>query len=131
MKTRNATSRKAFVENNIRVSQSNQSLLVTPPAVVTNRTSTNRKSREPRLMEPPASPWLNPTQFERPAFLMNFPFSYATSAANNPWMEDLKDDQRQPDHIRAAVQFLALYRSISTEGLVYLLPTPADLDLQD
>src|SRR5262245_13986440 len=34
------------------------------------------------------SPWLNPTQLDRPAFLMNFPFSYATGFANNPWMTD-------------------------------------------
>src|SRR5213080_4556534 len=124
MKTRNATSRKAFVENNIRVSESNQSLLVTPPAVVTNRTSTKHQSREPRLMEPTASPWLNPTQLERPAFLLNFPFSYATSHANNNWMKDLPADQRRPDHRRATVQFLELYRFITAEALVYLLPTP-------
>ena len=79
----------------------------------------------------PASPWLNPTQFERPVFLMNFPFSYATDIANNQWMKDLKENQRQPDYVRAAVQFLALYRNISAEVLVYLLPTPQGLDLQD
>src|SRR5205809_5754225 len=131
MKTRNATSRKAFVENNIRVSESNQSLLVTPPAVVTNRTSTKHQSREPRLMEPTASPWLNPTQLERPAFLLNFPFSYATAAANNPWMQDLPPDRRQPDFKRAAVQFLELYRNLCAEALVYLLPTPRGKNLQD
>jgi len=131
MKTRNTASRRVFVEHNIRVSQSNQSLLVTPPAVVTNRTSTNRQSREPRLMEPPASPWLNPTQLERPAFLLNFPFSYATAAANNPWMQDLPPDRRQPDFKRAAVQFLELYRNLCAEALVYLLPTPRGKNLQD
>src|SRR2546426_7005854 len=131
MKTRNTASRRVLVEHNIRVSQSNQSLLVTPPAVVTNRTSTNRKSREPRLMEPPASPWLNPTQLERPAFLLNFPFSYATAAANNPWMQDLPPDRRQPDFKRAAVPFLELYRNLCAEALVYLLPTPRGKNLQD
>src|SRR5438093_7590327 len=131
MKTRSKASRRVFVEDNIRVSQSNQSLLVTLPAVVTNRTSTNRQSREPRLMEPPASPWLNPTQLERPAFLLNFPFSYATGAANNPWMVDLPPDRRQPDFKRAAIQFLELYRIISSEALVYVLPTPRGASLQD
>lgn len=77
------------------------------------------------------SPWLNPTQFDRPSFLMNFPFSYATVSANNPWMEDLSEDKRQPDFRRAAVQFLELYRNISAEGLVYLLPTPRATGLQD
>jgi N-dimethylarginine dimethylaminohydrolase len=77
------------------------------------------------------SPWSNPTQFDRPAYLMNFPFSYATGFPNNPWMEDLKGDKRQPDFTRAAVQFLAVYQNISAEGLVYLLPTPRGADLQD
>src|SRR5437870_2750119 len=131
MKTRKTASRRVFEEYNVRVSQSNQSLLVTPPAVVTNRTSTTRQSREPRLMEPPASPWLNPTQSERPAFLLNFPFSYATAAANNPWMQDLPPDRRQPDFKRAAVQFLELYRNLCAEALVYLLPTPRGANLQD
>jgi len=79
----------------------------------------------------PKSPWLNPTQFDRPAFLMNFPFSYGTGFANNPWMTDMKGDQRNPDFTRAAVQFLAVYQNISAEGLVYLLPTPQGADLQD
>ena len=77
------------------------------------------------------SPWLNPTQFDRPAFLMNFPFSYATGYANNPWMTDMKNGKRQPDYVRAAVQFLAVYQNIGAEGLVYVLPTPRGADLQD
>src|SRR5262249_31983129 len=40
-------------------------------------------------------------------------------------------DKRQPDFVRAAVQFLALYQNIGAEGLVYLLPTPRGADLQD
>jgi N-dimethylarginine dimethylaminohydrolase len=79
----------------------------------------------------PQSPWLNPTQFGRPAFLLNFPFSYATDAANNPWMTDMKGGKRKPDFKRAAVQFLELYRTISAEALVYLLPTPRGVNLQD
>ena len=39
------------------------------------------------------SPWFNPTQFERPAFMMNFPFSFATDAANNAWMEEMKEEK--------------------------------------
>ena len=77
------------------------------------------------------SPWLNPTQLDRPAFLMNFPFSYGTSHANNAWMKDMKNGKRLPDYTRAAVQFLAVYQNIGAEGLVYLLPTPQGQDLQD
>ena len=72
----------------------------------------------------------NPTQLQRPAFLLNFPFSYSTRVANNAWMKDLDDEQRRPDFRRAMVQFLELYRSMASQGLVYLLPTPRG-DLQD
>jgi len=77
-------------------------------------------------------PWINPTQLARPSYLLNFPFSYATGVANNPWMEDLSSDKRQPDFRRAAVQFLELYRYMAAAGaLVYVLPTPRGADLQD
>lgn len=76
-------------------------------------------------------PWRNASQLDRPSFLLNFPFSYATGAPNNPWMTDLSSNKRQPDHKKAAVQFLQLYRTITAEGLVYVLPTPADAELQD
>jgi N-dimethylarginine dimethylaminohydrolase len=89
------------------------------------------KSNRPRPELISKSPWVNPTQFDRPAFLMNFPFSYATDVANNPWMEDMKGGKRNPDFTRAAVQFLAVYQNMSAEGLVYLLPTPQGADLQD
>ncbi len=77
-------------------------------------------------------PWLNPTQLTRPSYLLNFPFSYATRVANNPWMEDLSADRRQPNFKRAAVQFLELYRYMAAAGaLVYVLPTPRGAELQD
>jgi len=77
------------------------------------------------------SPWLNPTQFDRPAFLVNFPFSLSTEVPNNPWMQDLPPDQRRPDFKRACWQFLELYRYLSAEALVYLLPSPRAAQLQD
>jgi N-dimethylarginine dimethylaminohydrolase len=95
------------------------------------------KPSEPEAPELPfirpatGSPWKNATQLERPAFLLNFPFSYATGVPNNQWMKEMKDEQRQPDYVRAAVQFLSLYQNISAEGLVYLLPTPQGASLQD
>lgn len=98
----------------------------TSPKTVTIQISGDRQP-ERKIV----SPWLNPTQLDRPAFLMNYPFSYATGFTNNPWMTDMKDDKRQPDFVRAAVQFLAVYQNISAEGLVYLLPTPRGADLQD
>jgi N-dimethylarginine dimethylaminohydrolase len=73
----------------------------------------------------------NPTQLNRPAFLMNTPFSYATRVANNVWMEEIEDHKREPDIAQAMIQFLNLYGFIASEALVYLLPTPQDKDLQD
>jgi len=89
--------------------------------------TTARKRARPVL----ARPWLNPTQLERPSFLLNFPFSYSTGHPNNPWMTDLSTTGRQPDYKRAATQFLQLYRGLAAEALVYLLPTPRTNDLQD
>src|SRR5216117_550601 len=86
---------------------------------------------EPSVEQGAVAPWRNPTQVERPAFLMNFPFSYSTDFANNPWMTDLPEEKRRPDHRRAFVQFLQAYHHISAEGLVYLLPTPSKARLQD
>lgn len=93
---------------------------------------TDQKMTERPLPQPSGvCPWLNPTQLERPSFLLNFPFSFSTQVANNAWMQDVPPDERQPDFKRTALQFLTLYRYLSAEALVYLLPTPRGADLQD
>jgi N-dimethylarginine dimethylaminohydrolase len=83
--------------------------------------------------ESPATPelCLNPTQLAHPAFLVNFPFSLSAGVANNKWMEDIPDAERRIDIPRAMSQFLALFRFISAEALVYVLPTPRDCRCQD
>jgi N-dimethylarginine dimethylaminohydrolase len=73
----------------------------------------------------------NPRQLERPAFLLCAPFSYATTVANNVWMEEIDPDDRVPHHRRAMGQFIDLYRYLASEALVYVLPTPAGCQLQD
>jgi N-dimethylarginine dimethylaminohydrolase len=73
----------------------------------------------------------NPTLLDRPAFLMNAPFSYSTKIANNVWMEELSEAERRPEWSRAFVQFFALYSYLAGEALVYVLPTPRTQDLQD
>ena len=103
-----------------------------PPRATNHKNGKNGKKGVRSAGQPTvARPWRNASQLGRPAFLLNFPFTYATGAANNPWMKDLSSDKRQPDYRRAAVQFLQLYRTLSSEALVYLLPAPADADLQD
>ena len=83
----------------------------------------------PRLIPSPAG--RSPSTLDRPAFLMGFPFSYSTRVANNPWMQELAAADREPNLKRAYLQFADLYRYLSSEGLVYLLPTPARSELQD
>lgn len=72
-----------------------------------------------------------PTALARPAYLLNAPFSYATDVANNVWMEEIEPSERAPDTRKAMVQFLELYRFLSSEALVYVLPTPVGCGLQD
>jgi N-dimethylarginine dimethylaminohydrolase len=77
------------------------------------------------------SPWENPTQIERPAFLLSFPLSYSTGVANSLWMQDLPHERRQPDFRLATTQFLELYRQLTEHALIYLLPAPRRAQLQD
>src|SRR5829696_5279608 len=72
-----------------------------------------------------------PSELKRSSFVLNFPFSFSTEVANNPWMEDLSEGDRAPDLRRAGTQFLELYRFLASEALVYLLPSPRVDDLQD
>lgn len=78
-----------------------------------------------------ASGFLNPTRLDRPAFLLNVPFSLSTEVANNKWMEDLPEGDRIIDHKRALLQFEQVYGYLADEALVYLLPTPRDCSCQD
>jgi N-dimethylarginine dimethylaminohydrolase len=80
-----------------------------------------------RLTDRPCTP----TELDRPAFLLNAPFSYSADVANNVWMEELDDSERVPDAKKAMVQFLNVYRYLASEGLVYVLPTPVGSELQD
>jgi len=84
-----------------------------------------------RPAAPTASPPRNPTTLDKPAFLMNFPFSLATGAANNIWMRELAADERRVDRRAAYRQFLEVYGYLASDALVYLLPTPRQCDLQD
>lgn len=74
---------------------------------------------------------LNPTAINKPAFLMNVPFSLAADVPNNVWMSELQPEQRHIDIDKAINQFLQLYHFIAADALVYLLPTPRASGLQD
>jgi len=74
---------------------------------------------------------LNPTRLDKPAFLLNFPFSLSAGEANNIWMEELSAEKRRIDLSKAVKQFMELYHFVAGEALVYLLPAPASCGLQD
>jgi N-dimethylarginine dimethylaminohydrolase len=72
-----------------------------------------------------------PTTLQKPAFLMNCPFSYNTTVPNNAWMRDLADPDRAVDRGRALSQFFQLYNFLAAESVVYLLPEFGQGKLQD
>jgi N-dimethylarginine dimethylaminohydrolase len=73
----------------------------------------------------------NPSWLDKPAYLMNVPFSLAADVANNVWMEEIKEDERHVNIQKAINQFLQLYHFMAADSVVYLLPTPNVSDLQD
>lgn len=80
---------------------------------------------------PTLEPMLNPSRLAMPAFLLNCPFSYSTVHANNAWMKELSPEARAVDQQKAIRQWLEVYHFLSGEALVYVLPTPAAVRLQD
>jgi N-dimethylarginine dimethylaminohydrolase len=72
-----------------------------------------------------------PGTLERPAYLMNCPFSYSANEPNNAWMYELDDAARSVDRTTAMCQFAQLYDCIASDAFVFLLPTPANCQLQD
>ena len=83
------------------------------------------KSPAPELPQP------GPTALNKPAYLMNVPFSLAADTPNNAWMEEMSSEARHIDIDRAINQFLQLYHFMAGDALVYLLPTPRESGLQD
>lgn len=73
----------------------------------------------------------NPSWLDKPAYLMNVPFSLAADVANNVWMEEIKSDERHVDIEKAINQFLQLYHFMAADSVIYLLPTPNVSGLQD
>ncbi len=74
---------------------------------------------------------LGPTALNKPAYLMNVPFSLAADTPNNAWMDEMTSEARHVDIDRALNQFLQLYHFMAGDALVYLLPTPKTSGLQD
>jgi N-dimethylarginine dimethylaminohydrolase len=74
---------------------------------------------------------LGPSSLNKPAYLMNVPFSLTAETPNNAWMDEMPAKARHIDIDRAINQFLQLYHFMAGDALVYLLPTPRATGLQD
>lgn len=72
-----------------------------------------------------------PGTLDRPAYLMNCPFSYSANEPNNAWMYELDDAARRINRETAMCQFAQLYDRMASDAFVFLLPTPANCQLQD
>jgi N-dimethylarginine dimethylaminohydrolase len=73
----------------------------------------------------------NPSSLDKPVYVMNVPFSLSAGVANNAWMEEITEEERNVDVKKAINQFLQVYHFIAAEAVVYLLPTPHNDNLQD
>lgn len=74
---------------------------------------------------------INLALLDKPAYLLNVPFSLAADVANNAWMAEMKVEARKVDIRKAINQFLQLYHFMASDAVVYLLPTPKLPGLQD
>lgn len=76
------------------------------------------------------SDYLDISEIEFPAFLLNAPLSMSAEIPNNCLMEKRSAEQRRVDRHRALRQFHELYSFLSSFALVYLLPSRPGLQDQ-
>ena len=88
-------------------------------------------STAPRAIQTADLENTSPGTLDKPAFLMNCPFSYSTQCPNNAWMYELGDEERRVNRAKAMSQFSQLYDCLASDAFVFLLPTPKQCDLQD
>lgn len=89
-----------------------------------------KEQSEKQIAKQPMSS-INPTALDKPAYLLNVPFSLSADISNNAWMAEMKEDERKVDIRKAINQFLQLYHFMASDAVVYLLPTPKLPGLQD
>lgn len=71
---------------------------------------------------------INLSNVEMPSFLLNFPGSYNTAVKNNVWMSE---SDEPVDSEAAVAQWYDLYSFLAAQGLVTVMPTPPESELQD
>ena len=71
------------------------------------------------------------SKLNMPLFMMNIPTSYSTDIKNNVWMDEYDENEIIVNKEKAIRELWEVYSFLSSQGFVYLLPTPADCKLQD
>jgi N-dimethylarginine dimethylaminohydrolase len=71
-----------------------------------------------------------PSQLHLQSYVMNFPFTLATSDPNNIWMQELTDDELAINRPKAYKQFMDLYNFMAGQSLVHLLPSEGNFQDQ-
>lgn len=74
---------------------------------------------------------MNLSSIDSPSFLLNIPTTFSSKVKNNFWMEEAKDEDLIVDKDVALAQWNDLYSTLSSNGLVTVLPTPYGTNLQD
>ena len=64
-----------------------------------------------------------PSQLPIQSYLMNFPFTFSTSAPNNVWMKEMSKDELSINKPKAYKQFMDLYNFMAGQSLVNILPS--------
>ena len=74
---------------------------------------------------------MNLKDLNMPVFMMNIPLSYSTDVRNNVWMDEYDDTDIIVNKEKAIREMWEVYSFLSSQGFVYLLPTPNNCSLQD
>ena len=74
---------------------------------------------------------MNLKDLNMPVFMMNIPLSYSTDVRNNVWMDEYDDKDIIVNKEKAIREMWEVYSFLSSQGFVYLLPTPNNCSLQD
>lgn len=64
-----------------------------------------------------------PSQLNIPSYVMNFPFTLSTENPNNIWMQEMSKDELKINKSKAYKQFMDLYNFMSSNSLIYTLPS--------
>lgn len=84
-------------------------------------------------MKKQQQPTKNLSKLDIPSFLLNIPTSISSKEPNNIWMKEMMDagEDIEINKESALSEWMELYSFLSANGMVTVLPTPHDCELQD